>query len=491
MNISKGIKSNSIIQKRKTIIAILLACMLAAIAPAWGDEGLLDIIRKQLFPDGLPGDSVDLNELDAQEAELGHELYDGTSQLDLSQAQIDQYNSGRSNEMENLISDLDKALKEAEKPLAGCGDINRLDDAINDLEAMRSRLESKAKIISTELGYLRTQEDPPPDPGHIAKLRKWKEQLDKLISKIDKALEDARKKRDAIKAKFRGGIPSGMNNCTEEDFNKSRGTIGQVVPDSALNEGGGPGAALSLDAYIQYALGEGPDPTEDSSSFAVGLSYTPYENPRFFNGFTGNAPFTPTDMLPPPVESVQDHKVTFDIGSRYAIGKHLALGFTYDWAAKGGGDVQPIDDADLENYFGQLKYKFAVGVGYDAAILEIPWTTLFGKQPVEVGVVVNNHENNIVYFTPGANTWQIGERFTEQSGITVDWNTLNYDQRVQGDLQVAPEIQTGLLWVDPDKVIGVGPNVGTNIAPAPGLDPKEWPYTQGEALPSLSIEVKR
>ena len=108
-----------------------------------------------------------------------------------------------------------------------------------------------------------------------------------------------------------------------------------------------------------------------------------------------------------------------------------------------------------------------------------------------MGVVVNNHENNIVYFTPTANTWQIGERFTEQSGIPIEWNTLSYDSQVQGDLQVAPQIRTDLLWVAPDQVVGVGPNVGTNIAPAPGLDPKGWPHTEGQPIPSLTIEVKR
>jgi len=102
--------------------------------------------------------------------------------------------------------------------------------------------------------------------------------------------------------------------CADPDNTQGQGT----------GQNGGSGV-VNLDAYIQYALGEGPDPTEDSASFAVGLNYTLYENPRFFNGSTGNAPFTHTDMLPPPVEPVKDNKVSFDIGARYAIQKHFAV----------------------------------------------------------------------------------------------------------------------------------------------------------------------
>lgn len=286
-----------------------------------------------------------------------------------------------------------------------------------------------------------------------------------------------------------GSTPNQEGSGSSPNQQGRRTTTPQNNQNQGASQNGG-SAAVNLDAYIQFALGEGPDPTADPP-VAIGLSYTSYETPRFFNGFSADVPFTPTDMLPPPVEPVKDTKVSFGIGSRYAIQKHLSVGFTYEWEAKGGGDVSTVDDAVLENYLGGLKYKFAIGAGYDAAILEIPWTTLLGKQRVEVGVVVNNHENNIVYFTPTANTWQIGERFTEQSGIPIEWNTLSYDSQVQGDLQVAPQIRTDLLWVDPTKVVGVGPNPGMNIAPAPGLDPKGWPHTEGQPIPSLTIEVKR
>lgn len=331
-------------------------------------------------------------------------------------------------------------------------------------------------------------------------LRLSKEWLDKFVAALR---EEIMEKRVPEKKTQTGGNKSsssskGGSSTTTPQNNQNQNNQNQNNQDQKnqnnqnqdSNQQSGSGV-INLDAYVKYALDEGPDPTEDNFTVAIGISMTPYENPRFFNGFSGNVPFTPTDMLPPPVDPVKDDKVSFEIGARYAIQKHFAVGFTYDWEEKGKGDLQNVEEADIGNFLGNLNYRFSVGRGFDASIIEIPWTNLFGRQPVKVDVFINNYENNIVYFTPTANTWRIGERYTEESGNTVEWNTLNYGTQVQGDLQVPPNIQTGLLWVSPDEVLGVGPNAGTNIAPAPGLDPKDWPHAEGQLLPSVKIEVKR
>lgn len=218
-------------QKMKTAIAILLACLLVTgTVPAWGDDGVLETIKNQLFPDGLPGDYADFDELDIEEARLSHEQY-GSAYTDLTQQQIDQYNAGRSSEMEEGISNVNRALEEADNPQVSLGELRRMDDAIDDLQAMQNRMESKAKIIGNEVIYLANREDPPPDPKELEKLNKWRIKLDKFSYEIYEALKEAEKHRGKIY-----GYPP-LPPPDLDDFIESEGPVGSISEDSVLLEG--------------------------------------------------------------------------------------------------------------------------------------------------------------------------------------------------------------------------------------------------------------
>jgi hypothetical protein len=155
-------------------LAVLLVCTLAATAPAWGEDD--PGITAEWFLDALLGDYLAPNspqetlELDLEEDSLEHAVYNGTSQLDLTQQQIDQYNARRSKEIGKLLSNLANALKEAAKPCPTSYKVKKVADAIGALDAKRNLLESKAKIISVELVYVGNNDDSSPDPRRTARL---------------------------------------------------------------------------------------------------------------------------------------------------------------------------------------------------------------------------------------------------------------------------------------------------------------------------------
>ncbi len=317
----------------------------------------------------------------------------------------------------------------------------------------------ETKTTDEERGYLRLSEE-------------WMEQFKAAL------IEELRKNQQGPGS----GSSSQQGSTTTTPENTQNQQSGQKV---------GMGSNYSIQGDIRYASDQKFSANDSSFSFVSGVTLAPYETPEFFLGFDGLVPFSGNDMMPQPMAPVRDNTIKFEIGARYALDKQFSIGLTYDWAMRGQGNIEDVDNAYIEDYLSRWKYKFAVGGRFDSTIVDIPWISFIGRQEVTVNPVINNNESKIVYFNSNANTWLYGERFTEESGIMVNWNTLNYGSHVQGDLQVAPKIRTDLLRFDPGKISGIGPNAGINIAPAPGLDPKEWPQARGEAIPSLKIEVGR
>lgn len=143
----------------------------------------------------------------------------------------------------------------------------------------------------------------------------------------------------------------------------------------------------------------------------------------------------------------------------------------------------------LEGY----SYTYGVGYGYDVGLINIPLTSLFGRQLVDLGaLVINDNPSRIFGMKDGVNPWAIVNE-VEGSGLPIGgWThaalpfgtTLGWQP--EGDAGVLDDF----ISQHGDSVAYTEHNAGTAGAPAP-WDTREWPNSVTHPIPHLQLQKNR
>jgi hypothetical protein len=243
----------------RSAVLFLLAFSVSSAGPVGAKDGpeiTLDWFKNALIGEWLVNTPQDMIDMDIEENRLERESHAGTSQLDLNQNQIDQYNAKRLKEIGKLLDELAKAKKDAAKHCPDSNKVKRLADAIGELDATRNRLESKAKIIRIELIHMAHTDDSAPNPAKAARLKAWKARLDKAKAGIDEVLKDAGPKLDDVSKRHRSAK---VGVCVPGPVQTGIGNGTQPTPVSRLDDRSGPTPSLANLVAMQETYAAEPD----------------------------------------------------------------------------------------------------------------------------------------------------------------------------------------------------------------------------------------